>query len=134
MVDPQLLASVPLFESLDEFDRRKIAAWFELRDASDGTELVGEGAPGYSFFVIATGTAEVRSGDIVVAELGPGDFFGEAAIVGGGGRRNASVVTTSQSQMLVLFGTEFRRLQQSFPEVTTQIETAARERLAAEQS
>jgi hypothetical protein len=46
----------------------------------------------------------------------------------GGGRRNASVVTTAPSQVLVMFGTEFRRLQQLHPEVAARIEAVARER------
>jgi CRP-like cAMP-binding protein len=131
MVETNVLAGIPLFAALDEFDLRKIAAWFELRDVSEGVELIGEGAPGYKFFLIAEGRAEVRSGDVAVAEFGPGDFFGEGAIVGGG-RRNASVVVTSPSQVLVMFGTEFRRLEQSYPDVATQIKTAARERFASE--
>jgi CRP-like cAMP-binding protein len=131
MVETQVLASIPIFESLDEFDLKKIAAWFQLRELSDGVELVGEGAPGYSFFVLAEGRAEVRTGDVAVAELGPGDFFGEGAIVGSG-RRNASVVITAPSRVLQLFGTEFRRLEQGYPEVAGAIKTAARDRLASE--
>src|SRR4051794_23524175 len=46
------LSGVPLFEQLDADARAAIAPWFELRDVSPDVKLVGEGAPGYSFFVL----------------------------------------------------------------------------------
>jgi CRP-like cAMP-binding protein len=63
---------------------------------------------------------------IEVRTLGPGDFFGELAILGDG-RRTATVTTASPSQVLVLFGTEFRRLQKEYPETAERIESALRE-------
>jgi CRP-like cAMP-binding protein len=130
MVDTEVLSKLPLFESVDETGLRQIAAWFEPRSVSAGVELTGQGAPGYSFFVLADGAAAVTSGDATVAQLGPGDFFGEGAIVGAG-RRSATVTTTAPSQVLVMFGTEFRRLQQAQPSVAAAIEAVARERLDA---
>jgi CRP-like cAMP-binding protein len=65
-----------------------------------------------------------------VRTLRSGDFFGELAILGDG-RRTATVTTASPSQVLVLFGTEFRRLQQEFPETAGRIESALREIAAA---
>jgi CRP-like cAMP-binding protein len=61
-----------------------------------------------------------------VRTLGPGDSFGELAILGDG-RRTATVTTTSPAHVLVLFGTEFRRLQQEYPEAAERIESALRE-------
>src|SRR3954452_24213580 len=101
MVDTQVLAKLPLFASLEEADLRQIAAWFEPRSVSAGVELVGDGAPGYSFFVLTDGTATVTAGAETVAELHAGDFFGEGAIVGSG-RRNATVTTTIASEVLVM--------------------------------
>ena len=132
MVDTGVLSKLPLFAGLPEDELRKIALWFELRDVSAGTELVGQGAPGYRFFVLVDGSAVVAADDERIADVGPGDFFGEGAIVGDG-RRHASVATTSASQVLVMFGTEFRRLEQTYPLVAERIDAAARERLAAEQ-
>jgi CRP-like cAMP-binding protein len=89
-------------------------------------KLTGEGASGYSFFVLRDGAATVTIGGIEVRTLGSGDFFGELAILGDG-RRTATVTTSSPSRVLVLFGTEFRRLQQEYPETAARIESALRE-------
>ena len=120
------LSGIPLFDSLEPEERAAIAPWFELQDVSAGVNLTGEGASGYEFFVLRDGTATVTVGGDAVRTLGSGDFFGELAILGDG-RRTATVTTTSASQVLVLFGTEFRRLQQEYPETAERIETALRE-------
>ena len=62
-----------------------------------------------------------------IRELGPGDYFGEVAILGDG-RRSATVTTTTPSQLLVLFGTEFRRLQEDQPEIAARLEAAMADR------
>ena len=120
------LAGFPLFDTLEPEARTAIAPWFEVRDVSAGVKLTGEGATGYSFFVLRDGTAAVSVDGTEVRTLGAGDFFGELAILGDG-RRTATVTTLEPSQVLVLFGTEFRRLQQEFPELATRIETHLRE-------
>ena len=91
---------------------------------------MGQGASGYSFFVLTDGQAVVAVDDTTVAWLEPGDFFGEGAIVSGT-RRNATVRTTAPSQVLVMFGTEFRRLQQAQPEIAAAIEEIDRKRHAS---
>jgi CRP-like cAMP-binding protein len=120
------LAGIPLFERLEEEERASIAPWFEVQDVSPGVNLTGEGASGYSFFVLRNGRATVTINGIEVRTLGAGDFFGELAILGDG-RRTATVTTDSPSQVLILFGTEFRRLQQEFPETAGRIESTLRE-------
>jgi len=120
------LAGIPLFDMLDADDRSTIAPWFDLEDISPGVKLIGEGASGYSFFVLRVGTATVTINGIVVRTLGAGDFFGELAILGDG-QRTATVTTTSPSKVLVLFGTEFRQLQEEHPEIAERIESNLRE-------
>jgi voltage-gated potassium channel len=120
------LAGIPLFDTLEEEERAAIAPWFELQEVSPGVNLTGEGSSGYEFFVLRDGTATVTINGIEVRTLGPGDFFGELAILGDG-RRTATVTTASPAQVLVLFGTEFRRLQQEYPETAERIESALRE-------
>jgi CRP/FNR family cyclic AMP-dependent transcriptional regulator len=120
------LEGIALFESLEPETRAAIAPWFELQDVSPGVNLTGEGASGYSFFVLRDGAATVSIDGGQVRTLGAGDFFGELALLGDG-RRTATVTTTSPAQVLVLFGTEFRRLQQEHPELAAEIETNLRE-------
>jgi CRP-like cAMP-binding protein len=91
--------------------------------------VAGEGAPGYSFFVITQGNAVVSSDGDELATLGPGDFFGEVAILGDG-RRSATVTTNSPAALLIMFGTEFRRLQEAQPEVAARLEATMTDRLA----
>src|SRR5689334_15758150 len=101
------LASVPLFSELDEADLEEIAGWFDVEHVSEGVKVAGEGAPGYSFFVIAEGTAIVTADGRDLRALGPGDLFGEIALLDDG-RRTASMLTTAPARLFVLFGTEFR--------------------------
>jgi voltage-gated potassium channel len=121
------LSGIPLFESLAESELDELAKWFDVETAGAGVRLTGEGASGYSFFVLLDGSAAVTSAGAEIGTLLPGDFFGEMAILGDG-RRSATVTTTSPSRVLTLFGTEFRQLQQAHPQIAERIETAMRER------
>jgi CRP-like cAMP-binding protein len=93
-----------------------------------GRELTPEGAAGYTFFVVEEGAAEVRCDGEAIRELGPGDFFGEIAILDGG-RRTASVVAVSPMKLLAIFGADFRRLETELPGVAAAIKATADERL-----
>jgi CRP-like cAMP-binding protein len=123
---PDDLAGIPLFDTLEPHARTAIAPWFEVQEVSAGMKLTGEGGTGYSFFVLQDGAAVVSVDGVELRTLVPGDFFGELAILGDG-RRTATVTTVEPAQVLVLFGTEFRRLQQEFPELAGRIETHLRE-------
>ena len=120
------LAGIPLFDTLEPDEREAIAQWFELEDVSPGVRLTGEGASGYSFYVLREGAATVSVDGSEVRTLAPGDFFGELALLGDG-RRTATVTTTAPSRVLVLFGTEFRQLEQEYPELASRIESGLRE-------
>jgi CRP-like cAMP-binding protein len=120
------LAGIPLFATLEPDEQAAIAPWFELEDVSPGVKLTGEGASGYSFYVLRDGAATVSIDGREVRTLGPGDFFGELALLDDG-RRTATVTTAAPSRVLVLFGTEFRQLQQMYPELASRIESGLRE-------
>lgn len=121
------LANVPLFESLSAGELEEVAPWFEVQTVSEGVDLASEGASGYSFYVLIEGSAVVTFENETVATYRPGDFFGEMAILGGT-RRRATVTTTSPSRVLSMFGTEFRRLEQSQPKIAAQLEAVMRQR------
>ena len=123
------LQRIPLFASLSESEREDLADSFEVKSTVAGMSLIEEGTGGYSFFALAEGQATVSIDDNTVAALVPGDCFGEMALLGNDGRRTASVTTTAPTTVYVMFGTEFRRLEQSHPELVSQIRALMRERL-----
>jgi CRP-like cAMP-binding protein len=122
------LERISLFASLSDSEREELAESFEVRSKVAGTELIDERTGGYSFFALADGEARVSVNGIEIAALGPGDCFGEMALLGDG-RRTASVTTTTPTTVYVMFGTEFRRLQQTHPAVVGRIQAMMRERL-----
>lgn len=127
MTDVADLAGIPLFARLSRDEAAELASRFETKPVGEGVRLASEGAAGYSFYVLVDGGAVVTLEGVPVASLGPGDFFGEMAILGEG-RRTATVTTTSPTKVLTLFGTEFRRLQQSHPAIAALLEDAMRRR------
>ena len=129
MVAPEILAEIGLFDELSPDELGELASWFESRTVGEDVRLIEEGRSCYSFFVLRSGGVVVTAGDRTVAELGPGDFFGEMAILGDG-RRFASVTSTAPSELLVMFGTEFRRLEQQHPAIAATLEQAMRHRLS----
>jgi CRP/FNR family cyclic AMP-dependent transcriptional regulator len=125
---PEQLADVPLFESLSSEELKAIATLSDLRQEDAGATLVGEGAPGYSLFVLQEGSATVTSGGETVTSLGPGDFFGEIALLGEG-LRTATVRASSPVSLIVMFGSDFRVFERDFPEASAAMKQAMADRL-----
>ena len=125
--DPVELADVPLFSGLSPEELKSVARWSETRHADPGEKLCAEGASGYSFFVLRSGAASVTRDGETIRTLGAGDFFGELAFASGG-RRTATVTATEPSDLLVMYGTEFRRLEQELPSAAEGIRQAVAER------
>lgn len=128
MVGVEDIAAVPIFASLDQDQLAKLANWFHAETAGEGVRLVGEGSHGYTFFVLASGSAAVTAQGETLSTMEAGDFFGEAAILGGG-RRTATVTSTTPVRLLVMFGTEFRQLEADHPEIASRIAEAMRKRV-----
>ncbi|HEX5948901.1 MAG TPA: cyclic nucleotide-binding domain-containing protein [Actinomycetota bacterium] len=126
-MDPGRLKSIPLFADLSDAERERIGRWADEVEVPEGKHLVDEGKYAYEFFVIEEGTAAVRHGDDVVAELGPGDFFGEIALIESI-RRTASVVATSPMRAVVMFGRDFRSMENEMPAVADRIKRAVEDR------
>ena len=120
---PAELAAVPLFQAVDPDHLPSIAAWLEVEQFPAGHRLTREGAAGYAFFILRDGRALVTVGDDDVSTLGPGDYFGELSLLGEG-RRTATVTATTPVTVWSMFGTRFRELQQSEPEVAATLEAA----------
>jgi CRP/FNR family transcriptional regulator, cyclic AMP receptor protein len=126
-MDPTRLRTLPLFQGLSRRELDTVSRRTDEVDLPDGKQLVKEGDFGYEFFAIEEGTAEVRHDDAVIAELGPGDFFGEAAL-SGQLRRNASVVATSPLTAIVMTASDFRQMRRDVPSVCDRIQRSVAER------
>jgi len=126
-MDEARLSALPLFQGLNRKERRALAPRADEVELDEGRVIVREGEWPYEFFAIEEGTAEVRRGDQLLAELGPGDFFGEMALVGDT-RRNATVVATSPLKVVVMTAQAFRQTARELPEVADKIRAAIEER------
>jgi CRP/FNR family transcriptional regulator, cyclic AMP receptor protein len=127
LMDAQELGKVPLFSDLSDDDLRAIATYADEVTVSEGKHLVDEGGYAYDLFVIIEGTAQVLVGDEVVAELGPGDFFGEAGVLQKA-ERNATVVAKTRMRLVTLTGWDLRRMRKQLASVLERLEQAIEER------
>ena len=126
-MDVKRLDSIELFNKLSKDQKAEVARQSGEIDIEAGRRLVSEGRFGYEFFVIENGTAEVVRGEDHIADLGPGDFFGEMALLGDT-TRNADVITSSAMTALVMTDTAFRSLTRKMPDVAEEIRAACRRR------
>ena len=128
-VDPSRIQQAPLFATLTDAQCEAVASKLEERHVEPGRHLTTEHGSGYFFFVIESGTADVSHDDgEVVATLGPGDFFGEAAIFRTR-RRTATVTATTDMVVFAMFGADFAVLVEGIPELKAEIVTALDARL-----
>jgi CRP/FNR family cyclic AMP-dependent transcriptional regulator len=121
------LKDVPFFSSMSEQDLAEVAEQTSETSVAAGTVLAREGDLGDEFFVIESGTAEVTRGGAPITKLGPGDFFGEIALIREE-RRTATVTATSPMVLFVMTGSSFRSLDSSTPEVRETVSKALAER------
>jgi len=117
-VDAAHLASIPLFADMTLDQRESVARLCEEIDIAAGETLLREGDFGYAMFAITSGNAEVVQNDEVIRVLGPGDVFGEVAVLAGG-RRTATVVATTPMKLVTVFNRDLWKLEQDIPEVAT---------------
>ena len=116
--NPDDLKRVPLFAELEGRQLRKLAGLFRERTLDPGTTVVVEGEmSGVGFFVVANGEASVSVGGNDVATLGPGDHFGEIALVSET-ERTATVTATTELRLLEIPFWDFRDFAHANPDVT----------------
>jgi CRP-like cAMP-binding protein len=127
----ELIRHAPLFARCSKSDIKEIAKLADEIDLGEGKEMTREGSPGREFFVLLDGTADVKKNGRRVNTLGPGDFFGEIALVSRA-PRTATVVATSPIRALVITDRSFRRLLEDSPQVKTRVMEAMALRLAPE--
>jgi len=109
------LGTIPLLAGLDERELAVLAAGADRVDVDAGEELTREGEFGHAVFAIVAGTAEVTVDGTVVRRLGPGDVFGEIAVMASG-RRTATVTATTAMRLISLFKRDLWSLADQRPE------------------
>jgi CRP-like cAMP-binding protein len=119
-MEPERLKSIPLFQSVSDEELAEIAPFAEETQVEQGTELVREGDFSYQFMAIEDGQAEVTRGGEHVAELGPGDFFGEMGLLERE-LRNATVVANSDMRLITLTGWDMKRMEKSMPQAVERV-------------
>jgi CRP-like cAMP-binding protein len=124
-----LISNVPLFARLSRAELRELAMLADEIDLREGKEMTRQGLPGREFFVLLEGNADVRKNGRKINTLGPGDFFGEIALVSRE-PRTATVTATSPVRALVITDRSFRRLLEESPQVQTKVMEAMARRLA----
>ena len=110
------LSQVPLFAGCSNRELQTIARTVRDIDHTPGAVIAREGEPGVGLFIIADGKAEVTIGGKKKATLGPGDFFGEIALLDGG-PRTATVTAVSVVRLLGLTEWVFRSLMMDHPSI-----------------
>ncbi len=126
-MDTNRLKSLPLFEGVSDEDLEKIAPFVSEVSVSEGKHLVEEGDYAYEFMAIEEGTAEVMRGDQKLAELGPGDFFGEMGLIDAE-RRNATVVAKTGLRLITLDQWDMKRLEKAIPSAAARIRETVEKR------
>jgi CRP-like cAMP-binding protein len=122
------LEQVPLLAELTKRDRQKLAQTMKEHTYAPGKQVVVQGRGGLGFFIIVDGTAAVTVGDRVVRALGPGDYFGEMALLSGE-ERTATVTADTELRCLGVTAWNFKRFVTDNPSVAWALLQTLAERL-----
>ena len=110
----ELLKRVPLFADLERKELEQIASSMKPRTFSPGQQIAVEGESGVGFFVIEDGQAKVTVQGDEVRTLGPGDYFGEVALITHGAR-TATVTADTELKTYGMTFWDFRPLVEDTP-------------------
>jgi CRP-like cAMP-binding protein len=124
----QALKKVPLFAGLSKRDLSALGRIADELDVPAGKELIRENETGRQFFILIEGEAVARRRGRRVNMLGPGDFFGEIALLSDR-PTTATVTTTSAGCVAVITRRSFTRLLREFPQVQLKVLTALADRV-----
>jgi CRP/FNR family transcriptional regulator, cyclic AMP receptor protein len=122
------LESIPIFSHATRRQLEHVAAIADEVDVPKGTVLAKQGERGLDFFVIEDGTAKVVASGNEIAQLGPGDFFGEISLVDGG-PRTATVEALADMKLLVVRKPSFDDLLETSSELRGAVVRALGQRI-----
>ena len=126
-MDTTQLKRIPLFSDAPDEELKQVAAFAETKEVDEGTQVVSEGGFSRELLAIEDGTAEVSRDGEKIADLGPGDIFGEAGMLDDQ-MRSATVTATSRLKLISMGHFEVQRLKKDAPSVYERIEKLVDER------
>ena len=126
-MDVEQLKRIPLFSDASDEELKKVAVFAEGKEVPAGKEIMSEGGFSTALMAIEDGKAEVSREGEKIADLGPGDVFGEAGMLDDS-MRSATVTATSRVKLISLGHFEVKRLKKSAPGVYERIEKLVEER------
>lgn len=115
-----LLKKVPIFSDLPRKELEWISRSLKERVYEPGAVIVKQGDPGVGFFLIAEGNVEVTHNSHKLREMGPGEFFGEMALMEDR-TRTATVTAKTRTRCLQLVRWDFRALLKENPELAVKM-------------
>ncbi len=126
----EILKRTTLFSQLSESELDGVLATARERTFAAGHTIIQEGHPGgRGFYLILSGAAEVTKGETKLAAFGPGDYFGEMALLLEETPRTADVTTTAETTCLIITQWDFKALLSVHPEISSKIMTELAKRL-----
>ena len=132
-MDRSRLEAFPILSGLGADDLDAIASVASEIEVEAGRVLTAEGDFGHALFAIEQGKAEVSRDGEVLRALGPGDVFGEVAVLASG-RRTADVVSATPMSLIAIFKRDVWALERRSPEAAERLRALVAERLAAQTS
>ena len=124
----ELLKRTALFAQCTKAELIEVALSTDEREASEGEGLTEEGRRGREFFILVDGSVAVTRRGKKLADLGPGDWFGEIAILTYK-PRTATVTAISRVRLLVIDDRAFRRIVETTPRIALKVLRSVAERL-----
>jgi CRP/FNR family cyclic AMP-dependent transcriptional regulator len=126
-LDASLLKKIPLFADVPDEELRKVATFATTEEFPEGATVVKEGGYSNHFYAIEEGTVKIERGDEHLADLGPGDVFGEQGLLERQ-ERSASVVATSPLRVIKIEHWELSRMRKSMPQIVEELQRKVEER------
>jgi CRP-like cAMP-binding protein len=126
-LDPATLKKIPLFAEVPDDVLSKVAPWATVEEWPEGKEIVKEGGFSNHFYAIESGTVKVERDGQHLADLGPGDVFGEQGLLEKQ-ERSATVTATSEVHLIKIEHWELSRMRQAMPEAVEQLRQKVEER------
>jgi CRP/FNR family cyclic AMP-dependent transcriptional regulator len=128
-MDIEEFRSFALFEGLSDDELAQCVEPLKQVEMVGGSSLAKQDDFAYKFFIVLDGEVDVHRDFEFITSMGPGEFFGETALVTGE-KRNARVTTHTRCRLACMMGWEFKTMTEQFPSVAAHIDAAVAEREA----